>query len=144
MENSVYAQCEEAWPERIITAEENEDDLSKLRTTYPKDIILTYINVNSIRHNLNDIYALTAETVDVLCIAESKLDESLPESQFLLPGFHKPYRLDKTASSGGLLVYVRRSIASSLMNLHHLPTDIQLIPIELNLLKKKKALTYIV
>ena len=61
---------------------------------------------------------------------------SLPESLFLLPGFHKPYRLDKTATSGGLLVYVRSSIASRLMNLHQLPTDIQLIPIELNLRKQ--------
>ena len=78
------------------------------------NIILTYINVKSIRHKLNDLYALTAETVDVLCIAESKLDKSFPGSQFLLPGSHKPYRLDKTAMSGGLLVYVRSSIASHL------------------------------
>ena len=45
MEDAVYAQCEEAWPEIIITAEVNEDDLSKLRTTYTKNTILTYINV---------------------------------------------------------------------------------------------------
>ena len=76
------------------------------------------------------------KNVDLVCIAETKLDQSFPESQFACDGFKKPYRFDVTNSSGGLLLYVNESIPSRLLP-HSLPTDIQCIPIELNLRKQK-------
>ena len=38
-------------------------------------------------------------------MAESKLDPSFPNSQFLIPGFHEPMRLDITSKRGGKLSY---------------------------------------
>ena len=36
-------------------------------------------------------------------IAETKLDESFPDSQFKISGMKKPYRSDVSANSRGLL-----------------------------------------
>ena len=75
--------------------------------------------------------------IDVLCFAESKLDSSFPESQFFLPGYRMPYRFDVSNHSGGLLLYVKETIPSKLLTKFNLPTEIQAIPIEINIRKTK-------
>ena len=42
-------------------------------------------------------------------ISETKLDESFPVSQFLIPGFENPIRLDRSSSGGGML-YIMEGI----------------------------------
>ena len=81
--------------------------LKDLRTKNPTNVILSYININSARYKLNMLEQLTNKFVDVLVIAETKLDESFPTNQFLMESFKTPYRLDINSRSGGLLVYVR-------------------------------------
>ena len=71
--------------------------------------------------------------VDVLVIAETKLDSSFPQQQFLLNGFKQPYRLDVTSNSGGLLVYVNDQIPSKETKSVSIPNDMQVTPTELNL-----------
>ena len=110
-------------------------DLKTLRSKYSNNIILSYLNINSVRNKLNDLKSVIFPCVDLVCIAESKLDDSFPESQFMVPGF-KTYRFDVTADSGGLLMFVNDTIPSRTLT-HNLPTDIQCIPIELNLRKQK-------
>ena len=46
---------------------------------------------------------MISEYVDVIVIAETKLDDTFPKSQVSLPGLKAPIRLDHTAFSGGLL-----------------------------------------
>ena len=58
---------------------------------------------------------LDAGNVDVLCIAETKLDPSFPNSQFLIPGFHKPVRMDVSSWRGGILVYIKFSLPSKML-----------------------------
>ena len=36
-------------------------------------------------------------------ISESKLDESFPVSQFLIPGFENPIGLDRSSSGDGII-----------------------------------------
>ena len=108
-----------------------------LRKKYYKNVIISYLNVNSIRNKFNDINTLLAKNVNVLCVAETKIDNSFSENQFLLEGFKKPYRLDINARSGGLLLYVSEDIPSRLLKKKSIPCDIQLIPIELNFRKQK-------
>ena len=67
------------------------------------------------------------ENVDMLCIAE-----------FILPGYHKPYRLDITDKQGGLLVYIKSHLPSKLLSVHNISNDVQVIPtLKLNLRKEK-------
>ena len=95
------------------------------------------MNINSIRNKLNDLKILISNSVDILCIAESKLDESFLNSEIALEGFKKPYRLDVTASSGGLLIYVKASLPSKIINHNDFQKDIQRMAMELNVANRK-------
>ena len=96
-----------------------------------------YYNVNSIRNKFGDINLLLNGKVDVLTIAETKLDCSFPVTKFCMKGYKKPYRRDEAGNSGGLLVYVNSSIPSRELTNFDFPSDVQIIPVEVNLRKVK-------
>ena len=73
----------------------------------------------------------------VLSGAETKLDSSFPNAQFLLPGFQEFLRLDINHRSGELLVYIKASLLSKILSKFKLPINIQIIPFEINLRKEK-------
>ena len=77
------------------------------------------------------------EHVDILIVAETKQDTSFPTAQFLIQGFHKPFRLDVTANSRVLLVYVKGSLPARELQGYKLPFDIQAISFEINLGKER-------
>ena len=106
------------------------ENIRHLRVQYPKNIILSYININSVRHKFDNFVNLIKDNVDVLVFAETKLDGSFQDSQFSIPGFKKPYRLDISGNSGGILVFVNESIPSRKLDGITLPSDIQAIPID--------------
>ena len=103
----------------------------------PKNIIFSYININSIRNKFDNLCDLISKNADILSVAEGKLDTSFPYSQFLIPGFHEPMRLDVTSKRGGMLVYIRSSFPSKIMSNFKLPENIQAMPFGLNLRKEK-------
>ena len=49
-------------------------------------------------------------------ISEAKIDSSFPSVQFHLEGYSTPYRLDRNANGGGILLYVREDIPLNLLN----------------------------
>ena len=70
-------------------------------------------------------------------MAETKLDPSFPNSQFLIPGFHEPMRFDITSKRGGMLVYIKSSMPSRIVSNFKLLINIQVILFELNLRREK-------
>ena len=80
----------------------NVSRLGNLRSQNSKNIIILYININLIRNKFENLCDIVGNNVDVLSIAETKLDSS--NALFLLPGFHQPLRLDINDRSGRLLV----------------------------------------
>ena len=74
----------------------------------------------------------------IFLISETKLNDTFPESQFLLDGFHPPYRKDRTDKGGGLLLYVREYIPCREIIVEFLPI-IEAIVIEINLKKEEVA-----
>ena len=59
------------------------DIVRQFRLKHPKNFIISHYNVNSIRHKLCELLPLLTECkVDILAIAESKLDDSFPSEQF--------------------------------------------------------------
>ena len=100
---------------------------------HPKDVSLAYLNINSMLNKFSSIPHLIDNNLDIFAIAETKLDSSFPESQFLLPGMRKPFRLDVTSRKGGLLVFVNNYIPSKYLRNSLLPWDIQAISLEINL-----------
>ena len=51
------------------------------------------------------------DDLDFLIIAETKLDSSFSNSQFLVKGYKPPFRLDVSDTSGGLLVYIKNGLS---------------------------------
>ena len=67
-------------------------------------------------------------------ISETKTDSSFSSAQFDLEGYATPYRLDRYADGGGILLYTREDIPSKLLN-----TDLSIerFFVEIRLRKKK-------
>ena len=68
------------------------------------------------------------------------IDSTFPTGQFAIEGFANPFRLDRDANGGGLLVYVRSDIPSHQLNSFTFSDDIECISFEINLRKKKWVL----
>ena len=95
------------------------------------NLIFSYLNINSTRNKFENLCKLVTGNVDILYIAETKLDSSFPRRS----GFHKPLRMDVSSRRGGLLVYIRSSLPSKMLTKSKLLSYIQIIPFELNLRK---------
>ena len=67
-------------------------------------------------------------------ISDRKTDSSFPSAQFHLEGYAAPYRLDRNANGGGILLYIREDIPSKSLN-----TDLSIAEffVEIRLRKKK-------
>ena len=79
--------------------------------------------------------------VDILIVAESKIDASFPTAHFSAEGYHNLYRLDVSAKSGGNLVYISSSILSKQLHWGNLNLSIPAVPFEMNLRKDKWLVT---
>ena len=87
--------------------------LKNLRLKNNNRIIFGHININSIRNKFDMISDLVKGSIDILLISETKIDDTFPTSQFSIPGFSSPYRLDRCVDGshgGGLLLYCRTDI----------------------------------
>ena len=112
--------------------------LSDLRRTNPANLDFCYLNINAVRNKFTDFQEIIINgNVDVVCIVETKVDASFPSAQFVLEGYHSPYRLDISSRSRGILVYVKSSIPSRRPPCENLCDSIQAVPFEINLRKEK-------
>ena len=75
---------------------ENESDINlvlrKPRGSYPNNVIIGHLNINSIRNKFEMLQFLLTDYIDILMIPESKLDGTFPSSssQFQIYGFRTP------------------------------------------------------
>ena len=119
--NSVMVSVDDHTTKTVASRDKNtsEDDFkdpaSQLRDITFKNInnpILAYINMNSIRNKHSDLFSIIDSNVEIVTIAETKLDSSFPSAQFIVDGYSAPYQKDRNANGGGLLVYVKEGIPS--------------------------------
>ena len=54
-------------------------DMKILRQKHAKNIIIGYININSIRNKFSDFSIMIKDLLDILIIAETKLDDTFPK-----------------------------------------------------------------
>ena len=76
----------------------------------PENIIVGYLNMNSIGNKSDALSFIIDTNIDILLISETKLDDSFSSAQFRLKGFCTPYRFDRNSEVGGLLLYFREDI----------------------------------
>ena len=98
--------------------------------------LVGHLNNISLRNKFDSLKLLVKNSFDVFMISETKLDESLPESQFLMDGFTSPYRMDKNTNGGGTTLYVRENIPSKKISFKNGDKDIEHFFVEINFRKK--------
>ena len=99
-----------------INSMQNDDEISSrdlLRKLKIRNrIVIGYLNINSIRNKFKSINYLIGDNVDIILFSETKLNDTFPDNQFLIKGFHVPYRLDRTDKGGGIMLFVREHTPS--------------------------------
>ena len=126
--------------ESLVSKQDNLDwfeKIKQLKQKNPTNLTCSYLNINSIRNKFDNLFDMINQNIDIICLAETKLDNSFPTSRFLVPGYTSPYRLDINSKSGGLLVYIKETIPTKELKQLAIPKSIQILPIEINLRKSK-------
>ena len=101
-------------PDKICTL----DVVRQFRLKHSKNLTISHYNVNSIRHKFCEISPIMNDFgVDILAIAESKLDDSFPSEQFNVCNY-KFHRQDRDSHGGGIMIYVNNCIPHRLLKDH--------------------------
>ena len=107
-------------PQPVTSIATNTDCFEEMKTLR---LIVGYININSIRNKFEHFSQMIRDKLDVLIIAETKLDSSFPSSQFTISGFKATIRLDITRNSEGLSVYAKEDILCRKIEGLEIPED---------------------
>ena len=54
------------------------------------ELSIGYLNINSLRNKFISLKTIISESIDILVIAETKLDSTFTTAQFFIEGFQKP------------------------------------------------------
>ena len=98
-------------------------------------LILGQINIISIRNKFELVFSLVSNNIDVLLISETKINNTFPVSQFCVPGYSVPFRLDRTPNGGGIMLYVKEHIPCRMLSKFTFEKEIEAFAIEINLRK---------
>ena len=112
IDHNTLGKSENRLSDPIIIAENTYDShvIKDLRNQNPFRVIIDQININSIRNKFETLVSFINNNLDILMISETKIDDTFPDSQFLIEGFSVHFRLDRTAKGGGILLYIRGDI----------------------------------
>ena len=115
----------------------------RLSKEYQNNPIIGYLNVNSLRNKINDLRKIYRKTqIHVLCIDETKLDESFPDAQFHTKGYrYLAFRKNCNKNGGRKIVYVKEGILAKRI-LEYQNINIETICIEITISKRKWCLTF--
>ena len=84
---------------------EDNTNLNFIRKGNFNRFALAHININSLRNKFDILVQQITNNVDILMISETKLDNSFPEGQLLIPGYSSPYGFDRNCRGGGGYTY---------------------------------------
>ena len=93
-----------------VVSSETLDGLKNLKNNNSRNPFLSYFNINHIRNKIVDLRCILEEIgLEYISESERKLDQSFPNSQFKIDGYHFPaFRRDRTCHGGGLMVLVKK------------------------------------
>ena len=55
---------------------------------------------------------MIAGIIDIIVITETKLIDTFPQGQFIIEGYTKPYRIDRSDKGGDIMIIAREDIPS--------------------------------
>ena len=83
------------------------EELKLLRKSNAKRPLIAHLNINSLKNKFTEIHEILGQSlVDMLVLAETKLDSSFNNNIYSFTGF-KMERKDRDRYGGGIIVYVR-------------------------------------
>ena len=94
----------------IATFSDAKKTLKNIRISNINKLIFGHLNINSLRNKFDLLCEQIKGSIDIFMISETKLDDSFPQGQFLIEGFHSPFRFDRNKIGGGILLYIREDI----------------------------------
>ena len=94
--------------------------------------MVAQLNINSLTSKFDSLKEIVKDNVDILLLSETKIDSSFPTTQFCMDGFRR-YRHDRNLNGGGIILYKRYDILSTLLNTE---TSIEGLNVEINVRKK--------
>ena len=91
------------------------ESIRRFKLNHSKNMIISHYNMNSKRNKFVEISPHLADLdIDILGIAETKIDQSFPSAQFSVQNY-KLYRQDRDDRGGGIMVYINDSIPHRLV-----------------------------
>ena len=124
--------------DKVATEEEDvKSGLCSLKLRNVNRLLFGQININSIRNKFELLFSLVSNTIDVLLISETKIDNAFPVSQFGVPGYSVPFRLDRTGNGGGIMLYVKEHIPCIMLSKCTFEKEIEAFATEIDLRKVK-------
>ena len=87
-----------------------EDTLTNLKASKENEVKIAHLNINFLYNKFEGLKLFIQDKIDVLVLSETKLDDTYMLNQFQIEGFSTPFRADRNAHGGGLLIYVRDEI----------------------------------
>ena len=105
----------------IATVSDVKKTLKNIRLSNIIKLIFGHQNINSLRNKFDLLCEQIKGSIDIFMISETKLDDSFPQSQFLIEGFHLTFRFDRTKTGDGILLYVREDIPAKDLS-HNFPS----------------------
>ena len=104
----------------IDTNSDVRKSLKNIHISNLNKLIFGHLNINSLRNKFDLFSEQIKGLIDIVTVSETKLDDSFPGSQFLIDGFHSPFRFDRNKNGERIMLYVREDIPAKLLS-HDFP-----------------------
>ena len=98
--------------EQTLLASYDMDTLMKTRKKDLKNPKIGYLNINFLRTKILSLKEILHKAlIDILCIDETKLDETFPDAQFIIENYQfTPFRRDRNNKGDGKMVFIRKEL----------------------------------
>jgi exonuclease III len=81
-----------------------------------QNVCVAHLNINSLLLKKDQISVLLSScNIDILCLNETKLDESISDDELLMTNFNI-IRRDRTRHGGGIVIYINNTIKYNVVN----------------------------
>ena len=88
--------------------------LRKLRLKYPRNPLIGYLNINSLRNKIiNSQEMIGRLQLDYFVVSETKSDSSFPSAQFHIGDYEIKNRRDRNKGRSGLIEFPKKEIITT-------------------------------
>ena len=81
-------------------------------------VVIGNLNINFRRNKFEQSKETVLKYIDILAVTKRNLYEAFLEFLFLMDGFTAPYRLGKNKNGGRIMISIRNTISSKILEKH--------------------------